>query len=81
MIDVCLQVMIAWHKDSKTLNYEFLEGGWHSYGSNLQRSRRKLVQLLEWLLNSPSTLSNIVELKKEITNEHMKVSKADNIDN
>ncbi|ESO05876.1 hypothetical protein HELRODRAFT_159956 [Helobdella robusta] len=67
-----LKVVIMWRKDAKTLNYDLLEDGWFGRVSNQLRARRKLNQHLEWLLTNPTTLANVVELRGEIVNEHLK---------
>lgn len=64
---------ILWHKEPKTVHYDMLENGWHSAGSELQRSRRKLKQVIDWLLQTGDVMPYTMKLRSEIIDEHAQV--------
>ena len=64
---------ILWRKDQKTVHYDLLEHGWYASGSDLQRSRRKLIQIIDWLLQTTDVLPYIMHLYSEVIDEHAEV--------
>ena len=67
------QVAVLWRKDKDHIQFDYLEDGWYSTGADLQRSARRLTQLLDWLLQSVDILQYNIEFKQELIDEHAQV--------
>jgi hypothetical protein len=71
---IVIQVVVVWRKDSLKIQFDSLENGWYASGEELERSRHKLAQLINWWLESADRLTFDIELPQELLDEHAKVS-------
>ena len=57
------QVALMWRKEKERVQYDWLEDGWPADGSpiELQRTRRRLHQMLDWCLSSGDVMPYFIE--------------------
>ena len=67
-----VQVAILWRRDSRKVQYDWLEEGWNLEGQDLMRSRRKLGQMIDWVLKGKDVLPYTADIP-ELFDEHAQV--------
>jgi len=58
-------VAVLWRKSSKSIQYDYLEDGWHASGKGLEQSRHSLIRMVDWLLASSDILPFSMELPND----------------
>jgi len=68
-------VAVIWRKSAQQINFDLLEDGWPAVGSAdaQRRAARRLIQLIDWLVDSGDILPYLVTLHHDLLNEHAQV--------